>query len=204
MIYDVRTYNLKPGTVPEFERRFGAALPERQKISPFGAFWHTDIGPLNQVIHVWPYESLEHMRQCRAAAHATGKWPANLVEFMLDQDAEIMIPAPFMRELKPARLGNIYEMRTYVVVDRTIPTVIERWGEVIAEREKLSPLAACWYSEFGRLNKFVNLWAYESYAERARIRDEAQRRGIWPPKILDFIRSQEIKILIPAAFSPLH
>ena len=71
MIYDVRTYDLTPWSVPEFERRFGAALPERLKISPLGAFWHTDIGPLNRVVHVWPYESFDHMRDCRKAAHAT-------------------------------------------------------------------------------------------------------------------------------------
>ena len=58
MIYEVRTYTLKPGTVAEFEENFAKALPAREKVSPLGAFWHTDIGPLNQVIHVWPYENL--------------------------------------------------------------------------------------------------------------------------------------------------
>ena len=56
MIYEVRTYSIKPGGVAEFERRFGEALPHRTKYSPLGAFWHTEIGPLNEVIHVWPYE----------------------------------------------------------------------------------------------------------------------------------------------------
>ena len=65
MIYEVRTYTLKPGTVAQFEENFGNALPARAKVSPLGAFWHTDIGPLNQVIHVWPYESLEHREECR-------------------------------------------------------------------------------------------------------------------------------------------
>ena len=54
MIYEVRTYTLKPGSVAKFEENFAAALPHREKYSKLGAFWHTEIGPLNQVIHVWP------------------------------------------------------------------------------------------------------------------------------------------------------
>jgi len=54
MIVEFRTYTLQPGTVAQFEERFGAALAARTKVSPLAAFWHTEAGPLNQVIHVWP------------------------------------------------------------------------------------------------------------------------------------------------------
>ena len=47
MIYEVRTYTLKPGSVAQFEENFGKALPARQKYSKLGAFWHSEIGPLN-------------------------------------------------------------------------------------------------------------------------------------------------------------
>ena len=50
MIYEVRTYTLKPGSVQAYEESFAEALPERVKFSPLAAFWHTEIGPLNQVI----------------------------------------------------------------------------------------------------------------------------------------------------------
>ena len=55
MIVEIRTYTLKPGSTAQFEERFGAALPVRAKVSPLAAFWHSEVGPLNQVIHVWPY-----------------------------------------------------------------------------------------------------------------------------------------------------
>src|SRR6266550_670972 len=58
MIVEMRTYTLNPGTTPEFEKRFAEALPNRTKLSPLAAFWHTEVGPLNQVIHVWPYEDM--------------------------------------------------------------------------------------------------------------------------------------------------
>ena len=58
MIIEMRTYTLKPGNIPTFEERFGSALAIREKFSKLAAFWHTEVGPLNQVIHVWPYEDM--------------------------------------------------------------------------------------------------------------------------------------------------
>ena len=57
MIYEFRTYTLQPRMLPEFLKRFGDALEPRLKLSKLAAFWYTEIGPLNQVIHVWPYEN---------------------------------------------------------------------------------------------------------------------------------------------------
>jgi hypothetical protein len=49
MIYEVRTYTLRPGgAVAAFEERFAKRLPLREKHSKLGAFWHTEFGPLNQ------------------------------------------------------------------------------------------------------------------------------------------------------------
>ncbi len=40
MIYEVRTYDLKPHSVPEVEKRFGEAYEFRKTLSPLAAFWH--------------------------------------------------------------------------------------------------------------------------------------------------------------------
>jgi hypothetical protein len=53
MIIEMRTYTLQPGTLAEVEKRFGASLPGREKHSKLAAFWHTEVGQLNQIIHVW-------------------------------------------------------------------------------------------------------------------------------------------------------
>ena len=68
MIYEVRTYDLKPGAVEQAEEAFADGLPHREKYSPIAAFWHTEIGPLNQIIHVWGYEDLDERNRIRAEA----------------------------------------------------------------------------------------------------------------------------------------
>jgi NIPSNAP len=204
MIVEMRTYTLKPGTIATVEERFGQALPARLNFSKLAAFWHTEVGPLNQIIHVWPYDSLAHREQARGAAAKAPGWPPDIAEFIVEAKAEIFIPAPFSPPLQERALGNLYEVRTYTYAPGAIPAVIERWSEKIEARTKLSPLAACWYSDLGALNRWVHIWAYRDYAERERIRREAIQQGIWPPRSGAGLLRQENALVVPASFSPLH
>jgi hypothetical protein len=204
MLYEVRSYMLKPGTVGEAEKRFAETLPHREKYSKLGAFWHTEIGPLNQIIHVWPYESLQQRTEVRAQAMKDPNWPPKLGDVLETMESEIFLPAPFMEPLGNRKLGTIYEMRSYIYQPGSIPEVLKRWQEAIPQRVQLSPLAACWYSDIGELNKFVHVWAYKDLAERDRIRAESMKLPAWPPKTREFLVSQSNKILIPAAFSPMQ
>ena len=204
MIYEVRTYRLQPGSVAECEHIFGEALPRREEFSPLGAFWHTEIGRLNEIIHVWPYESLQHRTDARAQAAQSGAWPPPIGKFIEHMESEIFIPAPFMEPFGQKQLGPIYEIRTYMFRPGAIPAVLERWAEALPSRVQLSPLAACWYSDLGELNKFVHIWPFASLDERGRIRAESMQLPDWPPKIREFLVKQESKIVLPAAFSPMQ
>src|SRR5271163_837897 len=209
MIYEVRTYTFRAGTVAEFEERFAKRLPLREKHSKLGAFWHTEFGPLNQVLHVYPYDDLQHRTRVRAALAQDTAWnqlPGG-GDLVVSQEAEIMNPAPFMRALgsRDYGTGNVYEMRTYTYAPGDIPKVLDGWANAIEAREKFSPLAACWTSELGGLNKFVHTWVYKDLNERARVREASRRPGgAWPPQTGVRPVRQENKLLIPAAFSPVR
>jgi hypothetical protein len=206
MILEFRTYTLQPGSVAAAEERFGEALPNRARLSPLAAFWHTEIGPLNRIIHVWPYESMAERSRIRAEATKLEGWPPNIREFVVAQQSEIFIPAPFSPKLEPRQLGGIYEIRTYTLRAGAIPTQIDRWATAIDERMKLSPLAFAGHSEVGGLNLWRHIWAYKDAAQRAEIRAKAQREGIWPPKggQPGTMLKQENMLVVPASFSPLR
>ena len=206
MIIEVRTYQLKPGSVAEFEKRFAAALPIRERHSKLAAFWHTDVGALNQVIHVWPYDSLDQRTAVRAAAAKEEGWPPATRELVISQQAEVFHPAPFSPPLTPRDIGPVFEIRRYTIAPGAMPGVIERWTGKIDERMKLSPLVGAWHSEFGGLNKWVHIWAYKDAAERQRIRTDAVARGLWPPGsgATGAIRAPENMLVAPASFSPIR
>ena len=124
---------------------------------------------------------------------------------MVEQQSEAVIPAPFMHPLgsRDYGTGNIYEMRTYTYEPGGIREVLKAWEEAIPHREEYSPLAACWYTEFGGLNRFTHVWVYPNLNERARIRAESRQSSHWPPQASVRPVRQENKILMPAAFSPV-
>jgi NIPSNAP len=205
MIVEMRTYLLKPRSIPAVEERFGKALKERVKFSKFGAFWHSEVGTLNQVIHVWPYDNLAHRESARAAASKAEGWPPNINEYILEQRTEILNLAPFSPPVGEERaLGNIYEIRRYTTLPGSIPTIIKRWSEKIEGRTKISPVAGVWYSEIGPLNQWIHIWPYRDFAHREAVRKEAASKGVWPPDTHEFLVRQENSLVMPASFSPLH
>ena len=209
MIYELRTYDLKPGSVDAMEKAQAEALPIREKYSKLAGWWHTDIGPLNQVVHLWPYESLAQIPEISAAARndPSGKWPPRGGDHIVEMEVAVLQPAPFMKPLElPKQFGDVYELRIYTYQPGAMPRVLAAWEESLPYREKYSPLVGAWTSQFGPLNRFYHLWAYKDLAERSRIRAEATKdpSGKWPPQTREWMLRQESKILLPAAFSALH
>jgi hypothetical protein len=173
MIYEVRTYHVKPGSLPEVEKRFGEAYEKRKKLSEMAAFWHTEIGPLNQIVHIWPYKDLAERGRLRAESLKVEGWPPKIGEFLLEQRTDIMIPFAISPELKPGKMGPYFEMRTYTYANGELPLIMKLWESALPERLKFGPICAAWYSELGGLNKFVHIWPYQTLNQRNEIRDKA-------------------------------
>lgn len=212
MIYEMRTYDLKPRSLAEVEKRFGEAYEHRKKYSPLAAFWHTEIGPLNQIVHVWPYRDLAERERIRTAAVKDGSWPPKIGEFVLGMRSDIMIPFSISPELKPGKMGPYFEMRTYTYPSGELPRIMKTWENAIQARLQFGPVCAIWYSELGGLNKFVHIWPYPTLDQRHALRNKARAAGVWPPYAKAekeggtgyTLLTQENKILMPAAFSPLQ
>jgi len=205
MIIEVRTYTLRPGTLAEVEKRFGEALPNREKHSKLAAFWHTEVGPLNQIVHVWPYDNFAHRAAVRTAAVMEPGWPPDTREFIVNAQNEVFHPAPFSPPLEPRDVGPLFEIRQYTLTPGSIPGLIERWSEKIEGRQKFSPLIAGMYSEFGALNKWVHIWAYKDANERASVRAAAAATGQWPARNPPgVVVKQENAFVMPSAFSPIR
>jgi hypothetical protein len=203
MIVEFRTYTLHPRTLQEFLKRFGDALPKRERFSKLAAFWYTEIGPLNQVIHVWPYENALERSRIRAESVKDGSWPPKTAEFIAAQKTEIFEPVSFSPPLTPSSNGPYFEMRSYTLKPRGIPEMTKRWGEHLPGRLKLSPLTGVFTCDVGSLNQWVHIWAYKSLDERVAIRKKATAEGIWPPPGDSPVVTQETKILLAAPFSPI-
>jgi hypothetical protein len=104
MIVDVRTYTLIPRKMARYLELFEKhALPVMQRHGlELAGYYVSSIGPLNQVVHIWRYDSLADLEKKRTARDADPAWGEflSLTEGMvLMQDNKVMRPAPF----SPAR-----------------------------------------------------------------------------------------------------
>ena len=99
MIYEMRVYTLRPGKVREFEALFESeALPAIQKYSKLIGWWSTEIGPLNEVVHIWAYDDLDHRERKRSAQGADPQvqaFRAKVQPMFVAQCNKIMTPAGF-------------------------------------------------------------------------------------------------------------
>ncbi len=215
MIYEVRTYDVQPNSIPEVEKRFGEAYEYRKKVSPLAAFFHTEIGPLNQIIHIWPYKDMEERDRLRAEAMKSlaGNWPPKIAEFIVAQRTDVFHAFPFSPEIRPGKQGPFFEMRTYTVANGGEMAKMEAmWAAALPDRLKFGPVTAVWKSELGALNKFLHIWPYASLNDRVETRNKAAAAGVWPPSVAAKklglpgakLVHQENKIVMPAAFSPLQ
>lgn len=79
-LVDLRTYTIAVRKMPEFLdvfERLGLPVLLRHLRPPIG-FYTAAVGPLNQVVHLWEYESMADMEQRGAARDKDPEWPAYL------------------------------------------------------------------------------------------------------------------------------
>ena len=99
MIHELGTYTLLPKKAPEFlklTRKVGFEI--RSKHSKCLGYWTSEIGDLNQVVHLWEYADFAHRTQTRAALAEDQVWSKavkTLAPLMLEMSAKILIPTSF-------------------------------------------------------------------------------------------------------------
>ncbi len=97
-VYELRSYRLYPGRVPEWLGHFRAGLPAREKYSAPVGLWSTEIGPLNTVVHLWAYRDANHRLEVRQAAYADTVWKETLGKIgplMQHMESKLLMPTTF-------------------------------------------------------------------------------------------------------------
>jgi hypothetical protein len=100
MLYELRTYTLRPGRlaayVADFERR---GLPVIGRYATLVAYWTSEVGQLNQVVHVWSYRDAAHRAEQRALLYADLEWVDGYLPTALDdvqhQESRLLSSASF-------------------------------------------------------------------------------------------------------------
>jgi NIPSNAP len=107
MIVEERIYDLRPNGAAEFALHFereGIAI-QRPILGRLIGYFYTEIGPLNQVVHLWGYEDLEDRAQRRAILIANPLWQEyvrnNIQPLLVRMQNKILQPMSFSPPLPP-------------------------------------------------------------------------------------------------------
>jgi hypothetical protein len=101
MIVDHRTYKLQPGRLRDFLALYEKeGLPVQKKhLGNLVGFFTTEVGNVNEIVHIWGYEDLADRTKRRAAMAADPAWQAYLQksrEFMKHMNNKILVPTSFL------------------------------------------------------------------------------------------------------------
>jgi len=97
-IFELRSYQLNPGALLEWEMTWRKGIDARSKfVEPVGA-WYAQVGRLHQVHHLWQYPDLQTRKEKREKAWQLDGWAdtvhktAQMAKYM---DSFIMVPLSF-------------------------------------------------------------------------------------------------------------
>jgi hypothetical protein len=211
MLYEMRTYTVKPGSIGDMVKAAATVATEIRK-NDYGkleGYWQTEIGPLNQVMHLWSYSDYKEREQVRGELGKNSRWVSEYLPLIrpLIVRQEIRLLNALRPPVAPASTGNIYEFRNY----RAKPLgAVKQWLDAftaaLPAREKYSKIVALWQTEAPQPNEVCHLWAYPSLNARVEARAAAMKDPAWlefvgkGSALLDEMHST---IMLPTPHSPL-
>lgn len=210
MIHEMRTYTFHPGKLPEYLKA-AETIGRPVRGNDYGVnhgYWTTEFGALNQVWHLWSYDSFEERTRLRAALAQNARWTKEYIPairpLMARQDIRFINP---MKDVvAPAATGGVYELRIY----RTQVGMARAWADmfkgIFPVREKYSKNVGLWVGEAPQPNEALHMWNYPGVNERVETRKKVFADPDWQQYLRDsagMVVEMQSLLLMPTSFSPL-
>jgi hypothetical protein len=96
-LYELRWYRTQAGKAPEWLGHFKAILPLREKYTRRVGLWQTEVGQLNEVVHLWVYRDLNERAAARAKLGQDPEWQAfvgKATPLLAHMQSVVLVPAP--------------------------------------------------------------------------------------------------------------
>ena len=210
MIHELRTYTLKPGTINKVLEASGTVARRIRGGDNYGKLeghWSSEIGTLNQYLHLWSFENVSEMQRLRGELAALPEWREEYIPLVrpsiLRQEIRILRPVLNMKESEEG--NNFHELRTYRLKPGKVSEWTERMVEAMPAREKYSRNLGLWTNDFPDPNEITHLWTYKSWHERIEARASSQADQVWQQFLQyagPFVENMHSMILTPSPYSP--
>ena len=210
MIHELRTYTFHPGkinTYLQIARDVGRPVRGQNYGINLG-YWTSEFGSLNQIWHLWQYESMEERARLRDALGKNERWTkeyvANIRPLIARQDIRFLNLVNGVNQ--PEKEGGFYELRMYRFAPGTAGTFAKNYKDILPVREKYSRNIGLWTGEAPQPNEFLHMWNYASLEQRAKARGALFQDKDWlafVAKGAGTIVEMNNILLLPTEYSPM-
>nr|XP_057920059.1 protein NipSnap homolog 3A [Doryrhamphus excisus] len=199
-LYEFRTYKIHPDRTAAFLKLTNDKIHLRTAHSELIGYWCVEYGGLNQVFHVWKYDSFSQRAAVRSALAQDPCWMSEYISkaipMLASQDNEVTTLLPWSRLRAPPQEGGAFELASF----KMCPGGAALWGrdlqDAITSHDAPghAHLVGTFRSELGQPDTVHALYWFENADKRHQVqRDTA----------VPHVHTRTNKLMFPCPFSPL-
>lgn len=194
-VYELRTYNIWPQYLKPFLNLTTEQLHLRTAQSKLVGYWTAELGALNQVVHIWEYDSLEHRAQVRINLAGNKEWIdryfSKILPMMSSQENSVLSVIPDVT-FSNCHDNGVYQLQTFQCQNSYLPSTL-------MEGSTNDFLVTAFKTVVGEMDQVVLLWKHTSLSAAFNFSTQQQNRDEFAQ-----IRNGYSKILSPFSVSPLQ
>ncbi len=210
MLHELRTYTLNPGTLPAYMKA-SETIGRPARGNNYGTnhgYWYTEFGTLNQIWHLWTYDSYAERTRLRAELQNNERWTQEYIPAIRPlinrQDIRFLNAA---KPITPPKAeGGIYELRMYRTALGKAPAWAQAYMDVMPAREKYGHNVGLWTGEAPQPNEGFHMWNYSSVDARIAMRKALFQDPDWHvflQRTAGFVVEMESILLLPTPYSAM-
>tara|TARA_B110000037_G_C17055543_1_gene479613 strand:- start:311 stop:949 length:639 start_codon:yes stop_codon:yes gene_type:complete len=212
MINELRMYTTRPGKMKDVVNASATVAQKIRGGDSYGKLighWWSEIGKMNQYVHMWEYKDPEEMRRLRSELAAKEDWKNKFIPLVgpniLTQ--EIRLLRPLTKIKKPVNSSNIYELKIIKLNIGQSAKWAKKFLEIVGLIENSSINIGIWNTELQDPNEIISLWSHPNLENMSKYWYELESNKDWN----DFnnyqensVKSEENIILKSSICSPLQ
>lgn len=212
MIYELRMYTTKPGKMKHVVNSSATVAQKIRNGDTYGKLighWWSEIGKMNQYVHMWEYQNVEEMRRLRSELSSRDDWKKEFVPlvgpYILSQEIRLLRSVSDLKT--PSNSNNFYELKIINLNIGKAGQWVAEFNNLVNEIENESLNIGVWQTELSNPNEIVSIWSHSSVERMQMFWEKLENNNSWK-KFMDFqessVKEEQTIILKPSFCSPLQ
>lgn len=196
-LYEFRVYDVQPHLYSSFLQLTNQKIHLRTAHSQLLGYWSVEYGALNQVFHIWRYDSYSSRAAVRASLAVDPDWLqqyiSKAIPMLSKQTNEVARLLPWQPLLAPPQEGGVVELQ------RLRGRSLRGLKDYVQSQDAPGRVLGAFSNDIGENNIVQVLWWFQSPDHWAETKHQLETAR----ESLENLDSFSNKLLFPLSFSPL-